>query len=48
MQKWKVEFYGEGTSWEYTGLSFAASEKKVDSCPQEYMAFMAPYDEEEK
>lgn len=40
--KWKVEFYGEGTSWEYNNLTLEQAQAKVDNCPSEYMAFMMP------
>nr|DAI52650.1 MAG TPA: hypothetical protein [Caudoviricetes sp.] len=41
-KNWKVEFYGEGTSWEYKNLTREQAEKKVNDCPDEYMAFMTP------
>ena len=43
-KNWKVEFYGEGTSWEYKNLTREQAEKKVNDCPDEYMAFMTPMD----
>lgn len=43
-KNWKVEFYGEGTSWEYKNLTREQAEKKVNDCPDEYMAFMTLMD----
>lgn len=40
--KWKVEFYGEGASWEYNNLTLEQAQDKVYNCPAEYMAFMTP------
>lgn len=39
---WKVEFFGEGTSWEYNNLTYEQANEKVNNCPPEYMAFMEP------
>ena len=41
---WKVEFFGEGTSWEYNNLTYEQASEKVNNCPPEYMAFMDPVD----
>ena len=41
-KKWKVEFYGEGTSWTYENLTYENVSSKVDNCPTEYMAILIP------
>ena len=41
-KKWKVEFYGEGTSWTYENLAYENASSKVDNCPAEYMAILIP------
>lgn len=41
-KKWKVEFYGEGTSWTYENLTYENASSKVDNCPSEYMALLTP------
>ena len=39
---WKVEFYGEGTSWVIENLTYEQASEKIDSCPKEYMGFVVP------
>ncbi len=39
---WRVEFYGEGTSWTHDNLTFERAEKIIEECPDEYMAFIVP------
>lgn len=36
--KWKVEFFGEGTSWRDENLTYEQASSRVDNCPTEYMA----------
>lgn len=40
----RVEFFGEGTSWEYNNLTYEQASEKVNNCPSEYIAFMEPVD----
>lgn len=37
---WRVEFYGEGTSWTHDNLTIERARKIIEECPDEYMAFM--------
>lgn len=41
-KKWKVTFFGEGTSWNAENLTYEQASSRVDNCPAEYMAFMEP------
>jgi len=41
-KSWKVEFFGEGTSWVAENLTLERAEERVDNCPSEYMAYMVP------
>jgi len=41
-KSWKVEFFGEGTSWVTKNLTLEQAEEWVDNCPSKYMAYMVP------
>ena len=41
-KSWKVEFFGEGTSWVSENLTLERAEELVDTCPTGYMAYMVP------
>lgn len=41
-KSWKVEFFGEGTSWVAKNLTLEHAESQVDHCPAGYMASMGP------
>lgn len=46
-KNWKVEFFGEGTSWVAENLTMEQAEERVDNCPSEYMAYMVPMTEDD-
>lgn len=39
---WKVELFGEGTSWSHKNLTYAEAQKIIENCPDEYVAYIAP------
>lgn len=41
-KKWKVNFFGEGTSWSAENLTYEQASSRIDNCPTEYFAFMEP------
>ena len=46
-KSWKVEFFGEGTSWVAKNLTLEQAESRVDNCPVGYMAYMMPMMEDD-
>lgn len=39
---WRVEMYGEGTSWTHDNLTIERARKILEECPDEYMAYVVP------
>jgi hypothetical protein len=42
MKKWKVECYGEGTSWSHDNLTWERANEIVTGMPSDYMACIVP------